>query len=102
MANILMELGYSTGNIDTFEGIKHISRGKVETYPLPGCEGFEEARKFPERYRLWQGFSRSADTINKGDPNPSSDTQIILKKKNINKFKSDLIEYNLINNAPKS
>ena len=67
MANILMELGYSTGNIDTFEGIKHISRGKVETYPLPGCEGFEEARKFPERYRLYQGFARSVGTILKGE-----------------------------------
>ena len=67
MANILMELGYETGNIDTFEGIKHISRGKVEIYPLPGSEGFEEARKFPERYRLMQGFSRSVDTIIKGE-----------------------------------
>ena len=67
MANILLELGYRTGTIDTFEGIKHLSRGKIEIYPLPGCEGFEESRKFPERYRLWQGFSRSADTINKGE-----------------------------------
>ena len=67
MANILMELGYRTGTIETFEGIKHLSRGKIEIYPLPGCEGFEESRKFPERYRLWQGFSRSADTINKGE-----------------------------------
>ena len=67
MANILMELGYGTGNIDTFQGIKHISRGKVEIYPLPGCAGFEEARKFPEKYRLMQGFSRSVDTILKGE-----------------------------------
>ena len=67
MANILLELGYRTGTIETFEGIKHLSRGKIEIYPLPGCEGFEESRKFPERYRLWQGFSRSADTINKGE-----------------------------------
>ena len=28
--------------------------------------------------------------------------KIILKRKNNNKFKSDLIEYNLISNAPKS
>ena len=40
MANILLELGYRTGTIETFEGIKHLSRGKIEIYPLPGCEGF--------------------------------------------------------------
>ena len=67
MANILLELGYGTGEIDTFEGIKHISRGKVEIYPLPGCEGFEEARTYPNKYRLWQGFSRTCDTILKGE-----------------------------------
>ena len=67
MANILLELGYATGAIDTFEGIKHISRGKVEIYPLPGCEGFEEARTYPNKYRLWQGFSRTCDTILKGE-----------------------------------
>ncbi len=67
MANILMELGYDTGHIDTYHGIKHISRGKVEIYPLPGCEGFEEARKNTDKYRLMMGMSGSIRTMNKGE-----------------------------------
>ena len=67
MANILMELGYRCGNIDNLHGIKHCSRGKVEIYPLPVQPGFERSRTHPEDFRLWMGFKRTAETINKGE-----------------------------------
>ena len=67
MANILMELGYKCGHIDDLHGIKHVSRGKVEIYPLPGQPGFEEARTHPEKFRLVMGTQRTTDTIGKGE-----------------------------------
>tara|TARA_A100001015_G_scaffold305632_1_gene398645 strand:+ start:1126 stop:1767 length:642 start_codon:yes stop_codon:yes gene_type:complete len=67
LANILLQLGYQGGSIDTFEGIKHCDRGKVEIYPYPGTRLFNDARIHPEKYRLYMGFQRTVDTIYKGE-----------------------------------
>ena len=53
LANVLMELGFDPGP----DGIMHIGTGKIETYPLPGKDGYDEARSNPSsvRQEQWWG-----------------------------------------------
>ena len=53
LANVLMELGFDPGP----DGIMHIGTGKIETYPLPGKDGYNDARKNPSlvRQEQWWG-----------------------------------------------
>ena len=64
LANVLMELGFDPGP----DGIMHIGTGKIETYPLPGKNGYNDARKNPSLVRQEQWWG---DTLKKLSTKPN-------------------------------